>query len=284
MQQIEYLRPETVEEATEMLAEHGGDAVVLAGGQSLTQMLKQRLVGGEYVVDISAIDALDRIDAGADLVTVGAMVTYRTLQNHDLVRERVPVLAEALGTIGDVQIRSKGTFAGGIAHADPQGDPPVVASALDVTLQLSSADGERTVPASDFYYGLFDTELESDELLTGVEVPLLPPDAYSTYRAHAPRKGDYATASLAVILERDGETVTDARLVLGSIPEKPTPLDAVTEELVGEQLDEALVERAAERARETVTPYDDYMGSAEYKETLVGRLTADALTDALDEW
>jgi carbon-monoxide dehydrogenase medium subunit len=267
-----------------MLAEYGGEAVVLAGGQSLTQMLKQRLVGGEYVVDISAIDALDRIDTAEDSVTVGAMVTYRTLQHEDIVRNRVPVLAEALGTIGDVQIRSRGTFAGGIAHADPQGDPPVVAAALDVTLHLSSADGERTVPASDFYYGLFDTELEPDELLTAVDVPLLDADAYSTYRAHAPRKGDYATASLAVILERDGSTLTDARLVLGSIPEKPTPLTAVEDELTGEHLDEALVERAAERARETVQPYDDYMGSAEYKETLVGRLTADALTDALDEW
>lgn len=284
MQQIRYLRPESVDEATDLLAEHGGDAVVLAGGQSLAQMLKQRLVGGEYVVDISAIDAFDRIDVGDQSLTAGAMVTYETLRHRDVVQERVPVLAEALATIGDVQIRSRGTFAGGIAHADPQGDPPVVASALDATLHVASADGERTVPASEFFYGLFDTDLGPDELLTGVEVPLLPRDSYSTYRAHAPRKGDYATASLAVILEGGDDVIEDARVTVGSVVDRPERLAPVEDELTGESLDESVVERAADCARESVDTYDDHLGSAEYKETIVRRLTADALTDALDEF
>jgi len=289
MQQISYRRPASVEEATEMLAEHGGNAVVLAGGQSLVQILKQRLAGAEYVVDISGLDELDRIeesegengDEGA--LTVGAMVTYERLRHHPVVQERIPVLAEALGTIGDVQIRSQGTFAGGIAHADPAGDPPVVATALDVDLHVASADGTRTVPASEFFFGLYETDLGPDELLTDVSVDLLPEGAFSTYRAVAPRKGDYASASLAVVLDPTPGNVTDASVVAGSVEDVPVRLVDVEEALAEEGLSESLVDRAPALAREAVDPYGDEHGSAEYKEALVGQLVSETLEDALAE-
>lgn len=281
MQPITYLRPESLAEATDLLAEHGENAVVLAGGQSLVQILKQRLAGADYVVDISGLDALDRVEIGEESLTVGAMVTYERLRRHEVVRERVPVLAEALGTIGDVQIRSRGTLAGGIAQADPQGDPPVVASALDATIHVASADRERTIPATEFFAGLFETELGTAELITAVTVPQLPPSSYSTYRAFAPRKGDYATASLAVILDLDGEVVEEARLTVGSVVHVPTRLDDAEAELAGERLDENVVARAAAAAREGVETFDDELGSAAYKESLVERLTSEALSDAV---
>lgn len=280
MQQISYRRPASVEEATEMLAEHGGNAVVLAGGQSLVQILKQRLAGAEYVVDISGLDELDRIDEGDGAVTVGAMVTYERLRNRPVVRERVPVLAEALGTIGDVQIRSQGTFAGGIAHADPAGDPPVVATALDVDLHVASVDGTRTVPASDFFFGLYETDLGPEELLTDVSVDLLPEGAFSTYRAVAPRKGDYASASLAVVLEPTPENVTDASVVAGSVEDTPVRIEPIEDTLTDEGLTDDLLDRAPDLARDAVDPYGDEHGSAEYKEALVGQLVSEALEDA----
>lgn len=280
MQQITFHRPETLEEACDLLGEHGHDAAVLAGGQSLIQMLKQRLVSAEQVVDITGIDELDDLTAGDDALRVGATVTYERVRNHPAVGERVPVLKEALGTVGDVQIRSRGTLAGGIAHADPQGDPPVVASALGATLHVAGPDGTRTVPADEFFWGLFETDLEPDELLTAVEVPYLPETAYSTYRTFAPRKGDFAIASLAAILDFDGDRVSDATLTVGSVEDLPTDLGAAEDALVGERLTADRCEEVAGIAREMVDAFGDDMGSAEYKEALVERLVRESLEDA----
>lgn len=283
MQEITFHRPGSVDAARDLLAEHGRDAAVLAGGQSLVQMLKQRLVDADHVVDITGIDELDALALEDDVLRVGAGVTYSDVRDHPAVEERVPVLYEALGTVGDVQIRSRGTLAGGIAHADPQGDPPVVASALDATIHVTGPDGERTVPASEFFWGLFETDLESDELVTAVDVPLLPASSYSTYRAFAPRQGDYAVASLAAVLEFDGDAVADATLTVGSVGDVPQRVGAAEDVVEGQRLTEARVEEAAAAAAEDVDAFGDEMGSEAYKETLVERLTRDALGDARDE-
>jgi CO/xanthine dehydrogenase FAD-binding subunit len=282
MQDITFHRPETLDAACELLGEHGHDVAVLAGGQSLVQMLKQRLVNADHVLDITAIPELDGITAGDDALHVGAAVTYERVREHLTVEERVPALREALGTVGDVQIRSRGTLAGGIAHADPQGDPPVIASALDAILHITGPHGSRTVPAEEFFRGLFDTALEPDELIEAVEVPYLPETAYSTYNAFAPREGDYAIASLALVLDFDDGRVSDATLTVGSVGDVPTRLTAAEDTLVGERLTEDRCGQAAAVARETVDAFGDDMGSAEYKEALVERLVRDSLGDALD--
>lgn len=283
MQEITFHRPDSTDAACDLLGEHGHDAAVLAGGQSLVQMLKQRIVDTEHVVDITGIDELEGITETDDSLRVGAGVTYDTVRSHPQVADRIPVLDEALGTVGDVQIRSRGTLAGGIAHADPQGDPPVVASALDATIHVAGPDGQRSVPASEFFWGLFETDLETDELITAVEVPLLPESAYSTYRAFAPREGDYAIASLAAILDFEDGVVADATLTVGSVGDVPQHVAAAEDTVVGEHLTVGLCEDAAAVAREAVDAFGDEMGSEEYKEALVERLVRDALTDAIDE-
>lgn len=282
LQSVTYLGPSTVDEATSLLREHD-DAIVLAGGQSLIQMLKQRLVHAESVVDITGIDSLHEIERRGENLVVGAAVTYEQLRHHPAVTDRIKGLEEALATIGDKQIRSRGTFVGGIAHADPQGDPPVIATALDATLHVESAQGERQIPIEDFYVGLFETALDDDELVTRVEIPVSSQNTYSTYRAFAPRKGDYATATVALLLTRDDrDSVTDATVVAGSILDRPTPLADVESALVGEQLTEARAKKIAANAPQSIEVFDDEVASANYKEMLLERLIRDALLGAIE--
>lgn len=282
MQQIEFLSPESVTEACEMLERHGTDAKVLAGGQSLIQMLKQRVANAERIVHIGDIPALQEIsvDLKTETIRIGAGVTYNTVRREPEIADAVPVLPETVATIADEQIRSQGTFVGGVVHADPQGDPPVVATALDATLRIQSVDGERECAATDFYEGLFETALEETELVTEVAVPMLDEHAHSAYRAYAPRAGDYAVVSMAVVLERTpDEEIADASVVAGAVDDTPVALPDVEGLLKGRVLTPELAAEAGEAAAETEAAMviDDEEWSESYRRSLMGTLLEDAL-------
>ncbi|MWV38507.1 xanthine dehydrogenase family protein subunit M [Natrialba sp. INN-245] len=278
MKPITYLEPETVDEACEQLDRHGNDAVVLAGGQSLLQILKRRLVQADYVVDITAIDDLHELGESDGSFRIGAAVPYVDIVQHPVVRSQIPGLAEAIETIGDHQIRCRGTFVGGIAHADPQGDPPIIATALDAEFHIASVDGTRTVSASEFYAGLFETDLNQGELITHVEVPLSEDNEISTYQSFTRRMGDYAIAAVALSTSlSNDETMTDPRVVVGAATHGPTRLSSVEDSLEDSVITDDIIDEAAETARENVDATDDEVATAAYKSHLVGELTRDAL-------
>lgn len=284
MQPIEFHAPGDVAEACGLLAEFGDDAAVLAGGQSLIQLLKQRVVGADHLVHVGDLEELRRIRREDDRVWIGAAVTYEQARRSEVVADAVGVLPEMIATVGDTQVRSRGTLIGGIAHADPRGDPPVLAVALDATLRLRSTRGTREVPASAFYYGLFDTECEDDELVVEAGFPILGDRTGASYRSFAPRRGDYAVASVAAVIELDDEgRVADATLVVGAVGDAPQRLETAREGLVGERPDGERLEAVVAEASEEAEVVGDEEWSAEYKRALVGTLVEDALAAAIED-
>lgn len=283
MQGVTYHAPETLAEACDLLDRHGDDARVLAGGQSLIQLLKQRLVGAEHVVDIGGIDGLGAIRVDDDALRVGAMATYADVRRDAAVRSRLPVLPEMIATVGDRQVRARGTLVGGVAHADPDGDPPVLATALDATIHLRGAGGERSVRAGAFYQGLFETAMAPDELVTAVDFPLPDDGTVAAYRSFTPRMGDYAVASVALVADAsDDATLVDPRVVAGGVADTPRRLPRVEEAIDGTAMTDDRRDEVAATAREAVDPVSDAEFDGEYRRSLLGTLVVRAVTAALD--
>ena len=278
MQRINFHSPSSVEEVCALLAERPHDTRVVAGGQSLIQMLKQRLVAAETIVDISSLDELRGIRRENDRLWIGAGETYAAVRDHDLIREHFPVLPEVISTIGDTQIRNRGTLVGGIAHADPQGDPPVVATALDAMVRIKSTDGEREVSAQEFYRGLFETVLEPAELVTEVGFPIV--DGHmASFQSFTPRKGDYAVASVIVTApEGDSVPLSEVAFTAGAVGDYP---QVITGEDLRVDATASVPDRAmiGEAVADAVRIDGDEEWSASYRRRLLEQLVQEALAE-----
>lgn len=281
MQRISYLRPESKEVACEYLSEHGEEAVILSGGQSLIQLLKQRLISAKIVIDISDIDELKTISKTDDQLEIGAGTVYNEVATHPSVVNNVPVLTEVIHKIGDTQIRNLGTFGGGIAHADPQGDPPVIATALGAKMRLESKGNTRILSPNEFFDGYFETALKPNELLSMVKVPIPSNDTFTKYCTYAPRAGDYAIATVAIVLEFDEREISCANITIGSVVDPPKVASLVNDFLEGKRLSEEIKQEAVEKILEDVDPFDDHMGSSAYKSSLLQTLLSRGLDDAV---
>lgn len=276
--------PTTVQEAADLLAAHGDEAKVLAGGQSLVPLLALRLARFERLVDLNSVPALRGIRRENGWLTVGAMTRQAEAERSDEVATAAPLLHRALPHIGHAQIRNRGTVGGSTAHADPASELPAVALALDADLVAVSATGPRTIAAADFFRGIWTTALEPDEILTEVRYPVWGDRAGFAIEEFARRSGDFAIAGVAcaVALHTDGRIERAAIAFLGM---GPTPLRAPAAEvaLVGSapaDLDLAEISRAA--AGET-DPTDDLHGDASFRRRVAAHLTQRALTSAIEE-
>jgi len=197
---FDYVRARSVDEALSLLAQSGGSAKLLAGGQSLLPLLKLRVAQADRLIDIGRIAELRGVRDWNGGLSIGALTTYRGVLDSPLVAQRFPVLIETIVDVADVQVRNRGTIGGGIAHADPASDVPAVAIALDAQVVLRSAKGERTVPADQFFLGSFTTALRDDEILTEIRIPALPKPSGAAYlRLEQPASG-YSIAGVAVVL------------------------------------------------------------------------------------
>ncbi|MFN8558260.1 MAG: FAD binding domain-containing protein [Dehalococcoidia bacterium] len=207
-----YFAPSTVDEAIALLQQHGEQAKLLAGGHSLVPLMKLRLATPAVVIDIGRLPDLAYIRREGDAIAVGALTTHHMLESSALLRADLPLVAEAAAAIGDVQVRNRGTIGGSLVHADPGGDLPAVALALDATLVLRGPAGERTVNAEDFFLGMLTTAIEPDEVLTAVRLAALPGRAGYAYQKAANKASGYAVVGIAaaVALAADG-TVAAAR-------------------------------------------------------------------------
>jgi aerobic carbon-monoxide dehydrogenase medium subunit len=274
---FDYYVPASLAEAMTILAENE-EAKVLAGGQSLLPLMKLRLASPSAVVDISRLAGLSYVRDEGDHLAIGALTTHDVLEHDVLVRERFPLVSDAVARIGDQQVRNLGTIGGSACHADPAADLPVVLLAADAQFVIEGRGGRRTVPASDFFVDLFTTAVGRDEILTEVHLPYLPPGSASAYMKHSLRDSDFAIASVGVVLALEGKnSCREAKIALGAAG--PTPLRAKSAEefLKGRALDEPEIEDASERAAAASDPPSDVHGNRQYRLRMIKVLTGRCL-------
>lgn len=278
-----YHRPETVDEAVEMLARLGEDAKVLAGGQSLVPVLNFRLSAPSDLVDLGRTGGLDGIEASDDGgVHIGAMVTQRSAERSQVVADRAPLLAEVLPWIAHPAIRNRGTVGGSLAHADPAAELPAVMLTLQARMHVRGPAGSRQVAARDFFPGFFSTALAAGELLTGIQLPAAAARTGHAFEEVARRHGDFALAGVAALLTLDADgRVETVRLGLHGVGTGPVLSASAPAVLQGRRPDSAIVAEAARAvATEDVSPPDDVHASSAYRRHLVRVLVARALARA----
>jgi len=277
-----YYRPDSVEQALALLAEHGGDAKPLAGGQSLIPTMNFRLAQPAALVDLNGLDALAHITEAADGgLLIGAMTRQRAVERSALVAARAPLLAEALPFVAHPQIRNRGTIGGSLAHADPAAELPAVMVASGAMVHMRGEAGERRMAAADFFTGLFATALEPAELVTAIELPPPAPRSGWAFREVARRHGDYALVGVAAMVRLDeAGRCAEARVVLLSVGDGPQQVPAAVAALEGRIPDAATIAAAAAAAQAGVDPPGDIHASAAYRRRLAGVLTGRALEQA----
>ncbi|MGH9244899.1 MAG: FAD binding domain-containing protein [Acidimicrobiales bacterium] len=279
---MRYLQPTTIPEALDLLAEHGDEAKVLAGGQSLLILMREHLVEPDVVIGLRGIEALRglEINGGAG---IGAMVTHRRVEGDARIAERWPILAAAEAAVSTVQVRNRGTLGGNAAHAFPTADPPAALVASDARIHLASkSGGEREVPAEEFFVGIMETAARPDELLTSITLPPQPDDARGAYLKCAVRPLDFAIVGVAVrlMLAADG-TIAEARISLNGAANRTLRATHAEAVLVGEPPGPALFAAAGDAAAAQSEPLSDIDGTTDYKRRVIGVYTRRALERAL---
>ena len=264
---FEYLRARSVEQAIELLVEHGEDARLLAGGASLIPLMKLRLANPAYVIDIARVPGLSgvRIENGA--FVVGALTRHVAMERHAELTAALPVVHDAAAHIGDTQVRHMGTIGGGIAECDPAGDWPPVLLALDGTVRTRGPRGERTIRASELFVDAYTTALAPDEILTEVMLPIQPAAAHVKLERRA---GDFAIANCSVALTLDGERCSSVRIGLGGVGACPVRVPAAEALLEGEQPGEERLAAAQQVVVDATESFDDARGSADYRRHVGG--------------
>lgn len=279
---FEYFDPRTAAEALNLLAEHGEEAKLLAGGQSLVPLMNFRLVRPKVLIDLNAVEELAYVREADGGLRIGAMTRDRTLEISPLVRARCPLLAEASSLVGHLQIRNRSTIGGAVCQADPAGELPAALLALGATFKVRGPGGERSARPEDFFVTYLTTSLEPTEMLTEIWVPPAPPRMGYAFLELSRRHGDFALVGVGALLTLDAAgKISRASLALAGAG--PTCLRAKGAEglLLGERPGESLFERAGEEAAKEAEPDDDVHASAEYRRELVSVLTRRALQKAL---
>lgn len=261
-----YQAPGSLEEAFGLLREHGEDGKLLAGGHSLIPAMKLRLTQPDVLIDLRRVPGLSGIREDGETLVVGALTTHTEVTTSDTVRRLLPGLADTASVIGDLQVRNRGTMGGSVAHADPAADLPVTLTALNASLVLASAAGERTVPADDFFVDFFTTALEPHEILTAIRIPLPPSPARTSYaKLPHPASGYVVVSAAAALSVNDAGACTGARLVLGGVAGTPHRAVAAEAALEGRELTPEVMNSAAARAADGVDPHADSYADEEYK-------------------
>jgi len=269
---FDYHAPATIDEAVALLGRYGGDAKVLAGGQSLVPLLNFRLTRPAALIDVNRIAPLAYVREDNGTVAFGAMTRQRTIEFSPVVARRLPLLAEA----------TRGTIGGSLAHADPSAEYPAVLTALDGEVVAQSSRGRRTLRADTLFETYLTTRLAADELLVEVRLPAMPAGSGYAFEEFARRHGDFAIIGVAAMVVRDGARCVTARLATAGAGPVPLRLREAEAMLERDGLGEPAIEAAAARAAELVTPDGDVHATAEYRRHLTGVLTARALRRAVE--
>jgi len=280
---FEYLRPSTIPEALALLVQHGDDAKILSGGQSLIPMMKFRLARPSHLIDINRISGLSYIKEEDGFLKIGGLTREADLETSPLIASKYPLIVDTAHVIADPQVRNLATVGGNLAHGDPANDHPATMLALGAQIVATSQKGERVIPIEDFFVSLFTTALQHGEILTEIRIPVPPAKSGGAYFKQERKVGDFATAAVAVQVTLDGSG-TCQKAGIGLTNVGPTPLKARKAEdfLRGKKLDEATIAKAAQLAADDSQPSSDLRGPAEYKRGLIRELTKRAFARAAE--
>ncbi len=277
---FEYFAPHSLDEAVKLLGDHKDDVKILSGGQSLLPLMKMRLSKPGFVVDIGRISGLDGITEEGDSLVIGALATHAQIESSELLKTKCPLLPQTATTIADVQVRNRGTIGGSIAHADPAGDWPAAAVALEAEIQIFGPNGERRIKCNEFFLGLLMSVLEPDEIVTAVRFPVTGKDK-TAYLKAAPRSSGFAVVGVAVRLTMDAEICSGAAIGITGVTDKAYRPERVEQMLAGKRLDPSLIQQAAAEACRNVEVIEDINGSAEYRKHLTQVYLVRAIEAAL---
>jgi aerobic carbon-monoxide dehydrogenase medium subunit len=278
---FEYHRPESLEETFQLLSQHGDDAKVLAGGQSLIPVMKLRLATPGHIVDIGRL-GLDEIAESGDTLAVGALARHRDLERSDVVKAGYPVMATAAPLISDPVVRNLGTIGGSLCHADPAGDWGSVMLALGASVVIASTRGQRELPVSEFLVDTFTTAIEPDEILTQVKVPKATGSFGGTYLKLERKVGDFASVAAAVHLSLANGAIERAGIALTAVGSKNIRAADAEASLAGAEPTEDAFAEAGRLAAEASSPVADVRGSEAYKRHVVDVYVRRGLARALE--
>ena len=277
---FEYHAPRSVADAIRLLGELGPDAKLLAGGHSLLPMMKLRFAEPSHLIDLGKIAGLRGIAQSGNEIRIGAMTTEHDLLQSPLLADKIPLLVEGAGWIGDPQVRYKGTIGGDISHGDPGNDHPALMLALDASFVLTGPRGERVVEADGYFLGMYSTLLEPDEILSEIRIPIPPPGTGWSYQKLKRKTGDFATAATAVLLQMNGARVAKVGIALTNAAATALKARDAESSLIGKPIDNASLNEAARLAMAICQPTADQRGDVEYKIAMCGEMTRRALQAA----
>lgn len=287
MSDMAYVAPRSLQEVFDALDKYGEDARLLAGGTGLVNMMKQRLVQPACLINVTGLAGeYGKVKPEATGLTVGALVTQRHMETSAVIQDFSPLLAKTYGHVATVRIRNAATVGGGVAHGDPNQDPPVALSVLGARVRLASRGGTREVAMGDFLKDYYETDIQPGEMVTEVVIPAAPPRSGSAYMKYLPRTADdYATVSVAAIvsMSEDGQTCQEARIALGAVGSTVIRATAAENALRGQPLTDEAIRAAAVLVPPAVDPLTDYRGSAEYKRDMTEVWTRRALVAAREQ-
>lgn len=281
---FEYFAPSSIDEATSLLSRYKDDARILAGGHSLVPIMKLRLSSPKYLIDIGRIDGLANISLDGDILYVGAMATYRDIEESDLVRIHAPMLAEAASQVADPQVRNKGTIGGSLAHADPAGDFPAVVLALGASVVACTRRATRSINIERFFVGMLTTRLRPTEIITGVTIPSQRSGSGSAYVKFANKASHYPIAGIAALLQLDSSgLVSNARIAVAGVGQKASRATRTERILRGKEPTVSVIRRASDRAGIELDGEltDDVHASASYRKHLAKVCCERAITAAV---
>ena len=261
-----YVAARSVDEALKLLAKHGEEGKLLAGGHSLIPAMKLRLASPRTLIDLSRVPELNGVRLDGNTLVIGALTVHADVASSEPVRQHLPGLADAASVIGDLQVRNRGTIGGSVAHADPAADLPVILTALNASFVVRSAAGSRTVAADDFFTDFYTTAMAGNEILTEVRVPLPPAGSGTAYLKLPHPASGYAVVSAGVLITRQASgACAAARVALGGLGSGPVRALATELELQGKPLTPRAIAAASAKAAEQTDPLDDFYADAEYK-------------------
>ena len=279
---FEYSAPETLDEAISLLGEHGPDAVVLAGGQSLIPLMKLQLALPEHVVDINGIPGLSGISEDDGFLRIGSLTRENALERSEIIQSRYPILYDTAVVIADPLVRNMATVGGNLAHGDPANDHPATMLALGAQVAAVGPSGERVIPVADFFEGPLTTALDHGEILTEIRIPTPPEGSGGAYLKLERKVGDYAIAGVAATVSIADGVCQQAGIGLTNAGSTPVKASAAESFLLGKSLDDDTIREAAQLASQEADPTADLRGSVEYKRDMVRVLTGRALRVALE--
>jgi len=277
---FDYVLADSIEMVVRSLADSGGDAKIIAGGQSLVPMLNFRLLRPSILVDINRIPGLAFIEEGDRAIRIGALTRHHQLETSPVIAKHLPVLSAAMTHVAHLAIRNRGTIGGSLSHADPAAELPMMARLLDAELQVASRSGRRTIKARDFFLDALTVDLGDDDILTEIVLPKLPPNTGWGFEEVSRRSGDFALAAVAVTLAVSGGAIAEARIALTGIGATAKRAAEAESLLVGLPLDPKVLEQVIGAVRGNVEPNTDLHASADYRRHLAGVLAGRAVTAA----